>query len=105
MNVGCQAREELLGQDLPPGCQPGELSHFNRPPRTLGQGVGWARAHRLTFRSPWLFPDRGARLAGLEAIAMQLVVVVRMLCSGLGRPQRDACEASSSDSENLATVH
>ena len=32
----------------------------------------------------------GTRLAGLEAIAMQLVVMVGMLGPGLGRPKRDS---------------
>jgi len=49
--------------------------------------------------------DRGARLARLETIAMQLVVMVGMLRSGLGHPQCNSCKAHPGDTENFATVH
>jgi hypothetical protein len=52
-----------------------------------------------------LVADRVALLARLDAITMQLIVVVGMLRSGLGRPQRDACQADPNNTENLATVH
>jgi hypothetical protein len=52
-----------------------------------------------------LAADRGALPARLDAIAMQLIMVVRVLRSGLSRLQRDACQADPDDTENLTTLH
>jgi hypothetical protein len=92
----------LAGHQL--GGEPAKLLAVDRQ----GRGAmmfGMAVLDHVETVVEGLVADRGARLARLEALAVELIVVVGVLRTGLRGPRSHDRKSSASDTEDLATVH